>query len=262
MFDVKCILEKELDEQRKLKKIYAKKVKTLPNGVLSVSEYKGKRYYSKYQNGNRKYMGKETVQEVKDIQLYKLLEEMIKRIETNDVLISKILKEYKDPSPITVERELGKAYQNESGELLKLFGKKNGKDWGNQEYERYMKYPEKLVHRTLKGDFVRSKSEVILANTLFAKGLQYRYEEITEIGSHVLAPDFKVLIPKTNQIKIIEHFGMMQDFKYRKKAMDKMETYIEHGYRPYEDIIFTFDDLDGHIDAKNLDILITNFCLL
>ena len=40
-----------------------------------------------------------------------------------------------------------------------------------------------------------------------------------------------------------------------------MSVYIENGYRPYEDIVFTFDDLDGNIDAKNLETLIENFCM-
>ena len=40
-----------------------------------------------------------------------------------------------------------------------------------------------------------------------------------------------------------------------------MEYYIVNGYRPYEDILFTFDDLDGNIDARALELLIDHFMM-
>ena len=33
-----------------------------------------------------------------------------------------------------------------------------------------------------------------------------------------------------------------------------MEYYIVNGYRPYEDILFTFDDLDGNISSEILEM--------
>lgn len=79
------------------------------------------------------------------------------------------------------------------------------------------------------------------------------------VGNKLLAPDFRVLVPRQNKIKIHEHFGRMDDPEYRRKAMWKIEHYIVNGYRPYVDILFTFDDLDGNIDAQALDLLIDNF---
>lgn len=113
----------------------------------------------------------------------------------------------------------------------------------------------------MKGDMVRSKSEVIISNTYLLKRAQYRYEEETKVGNKTFAPDFKVLIPRTNKIKLHEHFGRMDDPEYRRKAMWKMEYYIVNGYRPYEDILFTFDDLDGNIDARALELLIDHFMM-
>ncbi len=259
MFDLKQILTKELEEQRKLLALYEKRMRALPEGRLAVNTVRGRRYYFKYEKGKRSYLGRDSHEEVRNMQMRNILSAMTERIKDNDILISKFLQDYQDPSPAAVEALLSKAYQRESAEPFSLHMKRNVRNWGEQKYEKSTKYPENLVHRTMKGDYVRSKSEVIIANALFVKGIQYRYEELTQVGRHIFAPDFKVLIPHTGKVKIIEHFGMMHDPVYRGRAMEKMETYIENGYRPYEDILFAFEDLEGNIDAKNLDTLIDSF---
>lgn len=260
MFDLREIMGKEMLEQKQLKKLYDRKLQTLPEGSLSVTQKKGRNYYCKYQDGVKSYIGKDC-EEITELQTRKLLSEILKRIDANEAIMKNFLAAYQDISLNVVEESLSKAYQSESGEVAVVLGVNNYKNWGTQKYQRSTKYPENLVHRTLKGDMVRSKSEVIIANNLFTKGLQYRSEEITKIGKYIFAPDFKILVPSQNKVKILEHFGMMHDPEYREKALWKISTYIEDGYRPYEDILFTFDDLDGNIDAHNLDILITNFCM-
>lgn len=260
MYDLNRIIAIELQSQRNLKKIYEKKIEDLPKGILSVTEKKGILYYCKYANDKKIYLGKGN-DEINGLKARRLLTEATKRIEVNESLMKQFLQEYQDISLETIEASLSKAYKSDDGKAYEAINLANYKNWGNQEYQRDMKYPEALVHRTLKGDYVRSKSEVIIANCYYLKNIQYRSEEVTKVGKYFFAPDFKILVPEKRKIKIHEHFGMMHNPEYREKALWKMSVYIENGYRPYEDIIFTFDDLDGNIDAKNLDILITSFCM-
>ena len=156
---------------------------------------------------------------------------------------------------------IGKAYQNCDLDLFSVQKRKDNRDWGNRPYQRNTGYPEQLTQKTQKGDFVRSKSEVIIANAYFAKGVQYRYEEIIKVGGRTFAPDFSILVPRLNKVKYHEHFGMMHDPHYRETALQKIGTYVAAGFRPYEDILFTFDDLNGNIDAQVLDVLIDEFML-
>jgi len=259
MFDVKAMLEQELRYQQNLKQIYLGKRKGLPNGCLSASNVRGKNYYYNRVNGERVYLGCEKDGEIAKMKSHMLLSELLKRIEHNEKLIRRFLTKYQEIQPEIVRQSLGKVYQD--AEVDPVEDESMAKDdWGYQPYQRNTKYSEGLVHRTLKGDYVRSKSEVVIANTLHMMGLQYRSEELTKVGNHVFAPDFKIKIPETGKIKLLEHFGMMHDEEYREKALWKISTYIENGYRPYEDILFTFDDVYGNIDAKNLNILIMNFC--
>ena len=259
MFNFDSIMEQELRYQQNMKKIFLGKLRGLPKGQLSVSVIGGNTYYYNRVNGKRIYLGREKGNDIRKMQTHKLITTCLEHIEDNEKLIQEFMCKYKPIHPETVRGTLGKAYQNAEVDLS-AYCAKNSEKWGEQEYKRNMKYPEALVHRTLKGDYVRSKSEVIIANNLYHRNLQYRSEELTKVGQNIFAPDFKIQIPSTGKIKLLEHFGMMHNPDYRENALWKMSSYIENGYRPYEDILFTFDDLHGNIDAKNLDILLDSFC--
>ena len=259
MYDVKDFLERALRQQRNMLKIYEKEMQSLPKGSLSVS-YSGNRiYYRKHYQGERLYLGNAEQKEVQALQTRKIMITMMERIKENELLIRDFLMKYQDPSPESVKQTLGRAYQNENLELFNHTRQKSNKAWGYQPYKRNAAYPEQLTQKTLKGDFVRSKSEVIIANTYFSKKIQYRSEPMLLVGDKWLSPDFGVLVSRLNKVKYHEHFGMMHDEQYRKNALRKIAYYIENGYRPYEDILFTFDDLDGNIDAQVLDLLIESF---
>lgn len=133
--------------------------------------------------------------------------------------------------------------------------------WACENYRKNTSHPEELRHRTIRGDLVRSKSEVIIANALFTKGIPYRYDEVITIGNITVSPDFHILIPRTGDSKWLEHFGMIHDEGYRKKAMWKIEAYLKNGFKPWEDIIFTFDDLEGNINAQLIDTILNTFCI-
>lgn len=260
MYDVKDFLERALRQQRNMLKIYEKRLTELPEGSLSVSCKKGVNYYCKHKDGLRTYIGKGESTEVQALQDRKILSEVIKRMENNNQLIEDFLRNYKDPSPYSVEANVGRAYRNQNVNFLRLNGKRSSRKWCDQSYQKNTAYPEQLTQKTLRGDCVRSKSEVIIANAYFAKDIQYRYEEILRVGNRTFAPDFTISISRLNKIKYHEHFGMMHDKQYRERAFQKIEAYIAAGYRPYEDIIFTFDDLDGNINTQILDKVIDAFC--
>jgi hypothetical protein len=51
---------------------------------------------------------------------------------------------------------------------------------------------DRLIHRTSRAETVRSKSEVIIANLLHAKDIDYHYEHPLELGGVVKYPDFTI----------------------------------------------------------------------
>ena len=65
---------------------------------------------------------------------------------------------------------------------------------------------EGLIHRTARGELVRSKSEVIIANLLHALGITYAYEQpFTGQDGSVRYPDFTIEDAETGRRVFLEH---------------------------------------------------------
>src|SRR5699024_5847535 len=59
------------------------------------------------------------------------------------------------------------------------------------EFNNIKRYFEKnLIHRTIRGELVRSKSEVIVANILNQLDIEYVYEEPLKVAGKTYIPDF------------------------------------------------------------------------
>lgn len=124
---------------------------------------------------------------------------------------------------------------------------------------------EGLIHRTRRGDLVRSKSEVILANLLYDCGVrdyQYERELVGKDGSRRY-PDF-TLDDAASGIRIYwEHLGLLTDPGYRKRWDEKKAWYKKQGILPHEKgggpegtLVWTEDDPNGGIDCSRIEKLI------
>ncbi len=88
------------------------------------------------------------------------------------------------------------------------------------------------IHRTARGERVRSKSEVIIANQLHAAGIDYVYEPRVVINGRERYPDFVIEDDDSGEIYYWEHLGMMSNPEYRDRWSRKREDYIAHGICP------------------------------
>jgi hypothetical protein len=90
-----------------------------------------------------------------------------------------------------------------------------------------------LVHRTAQGDLVRSKSEVIVGDTLTRLGVEYEYETLLKMedGTQRL-PDFTIRRPGKPTV-YWEHLGMMGSPGYRADWEAKQAWYKTHGIVPW-----------------------------
>ncbi len=107
--------------------------------------------------------------------------------------------------------------------------------------------PAHLIHRTARGDLVRSKSEVIIADLLYDMGIKYRYEACVA-GFY---PDFTVENPFDRSYIYIEHCGVDTE-DYRNGFEVKLREYEDLGIVPGQNLIIT-GEKDGHIDAKAIE---------
>ena len=120
-----------------------------------------------------------------------------------------------------------------------------------------------LKSRTSQSKRVRSKSEVIIANLLEAKGIPYSYEKRLTIDGSYRLPDFTIYDEKSGITYYWEHSGMMNDPSYVKNWERRKRWYEKNDILPYEEgggdkgtLIFTTDnDIEG-IDSDKIMQLI------
>ncbi len=104
-----------------------------------------------------------------------------------------------EPLPMSVKAEVGR--------------------WENEVYEQATMYPEGLKFETEQGEVVRSKSEVIIANSLYKnrQDILYKYER---------------------PLKLVVN------------GMKKMNMYMSNDILPGRDVIYTFETLDNPLNIR------------
>jgi hypothetical protein len=117
-----------------------------------------------------------------------------------------------------------------------------------------------LIHRTERGDLVRSKSELIIADKLFARGIDYAYEQPLVLpNGHILYPDFTITDHARGVTFYWEHLGLLDDPAYRARWEKKRQEYIAAQILPWQEgggergtLIETRDDPGGALNAEEI----------
>ena len=143
--------------------------------------------------------------------------------------------------------------------------------WLKVEYRKKKIPPEITVLDTENGEKVRSKSEVIIANTLKAAGVPYRYEfpllmdknasdpDFPDYNLCKLHPDFYCLNLRTRQEFAWEHFGLMDDPDYATRTAEKIQLYQENGFFPGKNLIITMETTRKPISSKVVTSIIKEY---
>lgn len=123
------------------------------------------------------------------------------------------------------------------------------------------KFPEPCTEIfTENGEFVRSKSEKILADKLYMMGVPYVYEVPLYIkGYGYIKPDFTVLNKRTRREYYWEHLGMMDDKEYCEKAIKKIEGLERNDIFPGEKLILTYETKDHPLNIKIVEKLVKEY---
>ena len=133
-------------------------------------------------------------------------------------------------------------------------------DWMNQPYKKNNKHPEYLIHKTISGDLVRSKSESIISMLLHKNKIPFRYECELLLGDVLLYPDFTIRHPKSGEYYYWEHFGMM-DNNHFKKAFSKLELYASNNIFPSINLITTYETKNNPLNLEMVEGIIKYYFL-
>lgn len=122
-----------------------------------------------------------------------------------------------------------------------------------------------LIHRTARGEMVRSKSEVIIADHLARKDIEYSYEQPLTIKGITKYPDFTIEDAASGANYYWEHCGMLHVPTYRRRWEEKLTWYKSNGILTNEEgggpngtLIVTRDEANGSIDSARITKMIDN----
>nr|WP_283793533.1 RecQ family ATP-dependent DNA helicase [Bacillus sp. LS15-K4] len=110
------------------------------------------------------------------------------------------------------------------------------------------KWDLQRIYTTEKGDKVRSKSEVIIANTLYNKNVPYEYEEaLLAPNRKRISPDFTIKL--NEKTYFLEHIGMLNNEQYSERWLEKRKLYDEF-YK--ENLLITYESPNLATDILTL----------
>ncbi|WP_051204446.1 hypothetical protein [Butyrivibrio sp. VCD2006] len=110
------------------------------------------------------------------------------------------------------------------------------------------------------GIWVRSKSELMIANALEKAGIPFRYEypiKLKSIGN--VRPDFMCLNVRTRKEIFWEHFGRMDDEGYVNRNVPKIADYAHSGYFQGENMIMTFETSQHPLSSRTIKLMIEHY---
>lgn len=120
--------------------------------------------------------------------------------------------------------------------LAPMVGRELAGDVRDTQHLAYQAFP----HRTIRGELVRTKSEVVIANCLHSIGLHYEYERglegTADQGRRV--PDFTI-IGGTGNVVLWEHLGMLDDPMYAEHWHRKLAWYARNGFELNKNLFVT-----------------------
>lgn len=134
------------------------------------------------------------------------------------------------------------------------------KAWEQEDYQRKGFQEDAPEYYTDKGERVRSKTEILIANALFRNCIPYKYEKplfLKEYGK--IHPDFTVLNVRLRKEFYWEHLGMMDDPKYLEEALQRIAAYEKNNLITGSRLILTFETLKRPINSLSIDKMIKEY---
>lgn len=133
--------------------------------------------------------------------------------------------------------------------------------WMNSPFETNPSYSDQLLHKTISGNQVRSKSEVLIDMSLHVHQIPFRYECALSLGNITLYPDFTIRHPHTGEYYYWEHFGLMDDETYCQNACSKLHLYSSHGIIPTIQLLTTYETKDNPLSSEVIEKTIEHYFL-
>lgn len=136
------------------------------------------------------------------------------------------------------------------------------RNWREMHMGNQNDYPMAATYLTQQGEYVRSKSEKILADLFLKYEIPYCYEPKLQLDNgKSLFPDFAVLNIRTRKTIYWEHFGLISDEKYASNALEKLHIYEANGWTLGDNLLYSLESENIPLNIKLLEQKINDYLL-
>ena len=262
MNEIKELLKIRENQLLNLKKDIEKSLKKAPKGTLRICKSKNRTQFYHRTNPkdfSGKYIPKKNHILAKNLAQKDYNQKLLASIEKELYAIQKYLQNI--PSSC-IEELFSTLHPDRQNLIIPAYEPDDMfiTSWKSIQYEGKFFNDYSPEYFTTKGERVRSKSEIIIADTLENNGIPYRYEYplyLKNFGQ--IYPDFTVLNVRTRKEFVWEHFGMMDDPIYAENAIQKIATYEQNGFFRGINLLLTYETKNNPLNQKSIHLLIQAF---
>ncbi len=263
MSDYIRLLEKELNYQKDLFKIYSKAITSAPEGYISIRKNRAgtQREYHACNDAVTKKRKRKILAAV-DLDLSEKLKFKafakccLPRVNNNIHALQNCLSRCAEFDPQKIEINLGRGYEG----IALRFMESNYAIEKNAQWEAIIERQNNLSPENLRyggpGGTYRSKSEMVIAMQLSRFNILFKYEPTVNIGNFKFCPDFVMLNPIDRTLVYWEHLGLLDNEKYDRSNDRKLALYYAHGIRPGDNLIITCDGDMAPLSALKIERII------
>ena len=264
MREIQYQLEARKERLQKLKKEKESALKDVPKGTLRVNKHGNKVQYfhrTDPKDPNGVYISAKNNELVRKLAQKDYDQRVLRTVEKELKAINIYLSKY----PTQVAEQIYESLHIERQKIITPIEESQEeyiKIWENTDYERKAFLDDIPEFYTEKGERVRSKSEIIIADMLSKQGIPYKYEcpiHLNGIGR--IHPDFTVLNVRQRKEIYWEHLGMMDDSTYAEYALRKINYYQQNGIYPGDRLILTHETRKNPISQTLITKIIQNYLL-
>lgn len=234
----------------------------LPNGRIRFWGFGDNvRYYLRNSDtpSNGVYISKKNLQLIKDLCRKTYLEKVIEEMKQEQNQLTEFNQKYDSDKLSSIYKNLDERIRNfttnispTDEECLAI--------WNSETYQP-KEIPEDLpLFLTDNKEKVRSKSEILIANSLKRFGVPYKYEHPLKLGNKIVFyPDFMCYNVRLRRTIIWEHFGMLSDSQYVENMIKKLNLYAKNGFYLGINLIVTFETNNVPLDMEIVESLIHQY---
>lgn len=238
-----------------------KQLKNIPSGSLRIVQRRNNFFYYLITNSkdtNGKYLPKTQSKLASQIAQRDYILSIKREIEGELKVLYKLKKNYRPQNLINIYKRLTPG-RKQLVTPVQLPNEEFAKQWQAQSKPGNSFNSQNKCFQTSCGIFVRSKSEVLIADALTNHNIPFHYEMPLLLNEKNFYPDFTCLHPSTRKVYIWEHFGLIDQPEYAMHALEKMILYQSKHFTQSNTLIITYETLAQPLTPQKINTLIQEY---